>query len=47
MSEFIHPEAIISEEFSGAQQPSYSVNDSEMLVNAEDGSEPHTDMYAG
>jgi len=46
-SDFVHPEAITSELSSAAQQPSHPMTDSEMLINAEDGSEPHTDMYAG
>ena len=45
-SEFVHPEASISEESGAAQQPSHPIGESEMLINAEDGSEPHTDMYS-
>ena len=47
-SEFVRPEACMTEEFDSPQdQPSRQVSDSQMLVKAEDVSEHQTDMYPG
>ena len=44
-SEFVQPEASISEEFITPQQPSHQMDDSQLLAKAEDDSEYKTDMY--